>query len=515
MKKNLIYAMLLAVATISMTIFVACGKDPDFSTTPLGITGAAVDRELDTIAVGDVLALRGHVVPFNASEQFQGVTWSSTNTAIATVNNEGVVTALAVGTTGIVVRTVAAPNYTDTSWITVIPALIPVMAVELGDDALVMVMGTTQTLVPTFIPSNATIRSVTWESSDDAIVTVNSSGVVTPRGVGTATITVTTTNGGFTAEREVVVNWLPTTVTLNETTLRLEAGDSRQLTASLTPNNANVNRTVLWSSSDPTVATVTNTGLVTAIKDGQAIIMAISAGGGQVGTCVVTVGEGGEVCEPEVTAANIETFVPDPTVDAVAAFLAGTESTESPVSYEITEMSTRLLAFRTAYALVVPAFDKFMLVMPSVSGGTDIGPTTAPSRSLAFSIRYTTTDNMWNFATANLTTAPLVPMTGGEDNPNSDATFAGLRRVDRTGGFGDATPHSSTFASLSGELLAAVRGIFNVSGTSDLVVDNTSLIGTLCAPTGWTIIQDNCNPRKFWFRSKAAPSDWFVAMRQP
>jgi len=170
---------------------------------------------------------------------------------------------------------------------------------------------------------------------------------------------------------------------------------------------------------------------------------------------------------------------------------------------------------RAAYAAAVPEFDKFMLVMPSLATSTSEGAT----RSLGFSIRYQAPiANMWNFVTPNLGTAPLIRMDSvkpdGEVlfNPNWDARFAVMARVDRTTGFSGATPHSSTFGSLSGALLTAARGVFNPgSSTSTLEINNTSIVGTICNPAGFRIFQDGDN---FWFRSKADPTDWFKVERQ-
>jgi len=541
MKKLFIYAVFLAIAIISTTIFVSCNKDPDFSTTPLAVTGAEIRHAtIDTIAVGDVLPLRGNTVPNNATNQ--GVTWSSSVPEVAAVNNEGVVTALTAGTT-IITITTAQGNFTDTCRILVIPAAIPVTGVVLNEDLLELTIGTTGTtgqLTAIIAPTGATIQSATWKSSDETVATVNETGLVTARGVGAATITVTTTNGGFMAECEVIV--LPVAVTevrwslATMSTMSLEdVGSTGSLTVVVNPTSA-FNRTVVWVSSNPDVATVTQSSTnplnatVTAVEDGQAIITVINVSSGLATSCVVTVGVVIEPCT-SITAATIVSYVQDPSINSVATFLNGGAAT----TYDITEMSPRLDAWRTAYAAAIPEFDKFMLVMPSVATSTSSGEL----RSLAFRITYTSTENVWNFVTVNPEpgTIPsvlgpiVVPMADAGNNPNSDATFNELFRVDRTTGYpGGATPHSTTppffGQAADSPALDAVLGIFTSSGPSDgsssashtnpvnIAAPDNNLIGFLNSPTGFSIFQDPCDPNMFWFRSKANPTDWFVVVRQ-
>jgi hypothetical protein len=121
---------------------------------------------------------------------------------------------------------------------------------------------------------------------------VSASGLVTGVAIGSAVITVTTADGGFTATCAVTVTSGSTTipvtgVTLNKTTLDLYLDESETLIASVLPANA-TNKTVSWSSSAPSIATVTN-GLVTAKASGSAEITVTTQDGGFTAKCVVTV----------------------------------------------------------------------------------------------------------------------------------------------------------------------------------------------------------------------------------
>ena len=155
------------------------------------------------------------------------------------------------------------------------------------------------TLIATITPDNATNQNVTWESSDTKVVTVDN-GLVTAVAEGTATITVTTADGGKTATCEVTVTppakTPVTSVTLDKTRLTLDVGGSDTLTATVKPDDA-TNKAVTWSTSNEKVATVNN-GVVTAVGAGTATITAAASdGSGKTATCEVTVN--GPVLPPQ------------------------------------------------------------------------------------------------------------------------------------------------------------------------------------------------------------------------
>jgi uncharacterized protein YjdB len=150
--------------------------------------------------------------------------------------------------------------------------------------------GDTGTLVATVAPANATNKNVTWASDNEAVATVVN-GVVTPVAAGTATITVTTEDGGKTATCAVTVNPASvavTGVTLDQSTMTLTAGgDTGTLVATVAPANA-TNKNVTWSTSNAAVATVAN-GVVTPVAEGTATITVTTEDGGKTATCAVTV----------------------------------------------------------------------------------------------------------------------------------------------------------------------------------------------------------------------------------
>lgn len=167
----------------------------------VAVTGVSVSPTTATVGLGSTQQLNATISPANATNQ--NVTWTSSNTAVATVNASGLVTAVAAGTTTITVKTVDG-NKTATSTITV--AAIPVTSVAVSPTTASLYTGNTQQLTPTISPANATNKNVTWSSSNTAIATVNSSGLVTAVAAGTATITSTTQDGNKTASATITVN---------------------------------------------------------------------------------------------------------------------------------------------------------------------------------------------------------------------------------------------------------------------------------------------------------------------
>lgn len=172
------------------------------------------------------------------------------------------------------------------------PKTVPVSCVTLSQTAASLQVGEQVTLTATVEPGDAANKNVTWSSSDPAVATVEN-GVVTAQGAGSAVITVTTEDGGKTAQCQVTVAapqpiHIPVTgVTLAPSALSLEEGQSSSLTVAVEPSNATT-RDVAWSSSDPSVATVQN-GVVTAQGAGSAVVTATTVDGAFTAQCRVTV----------------------------------------------------------------------------------------------------------------------------------------------------------------------------------------------------------------------------------
>jgi hypothetical protein len=145
------------------------------------------------------------------------------------------------------------------------------------------------TLVAAVEPPDAKNKVVTWSSNRASVATVSSAGEVTPVGEGTATITVATDDGGHTATCDVTVVTAVTGVSLSQRSLSLVVGGaSATLEARDEPTGAS-NRNVTWSSTDEKVASVSPTGVVTALGSGIAAIRVTTEDGGVADTCDVAV----------------------------------------------------------------------------------------------------------------------------------------------------------------------------------------------------------------------------------
>ena len=142
----------------------------------------------------------------------------------------------------------------------------------------------------TFTPSDTSVTTVTWSSSDTSVATVSSSGLVTGKKAGTVTITakVPAENGGYITDTHTIqVKAVEVTgISLNASAKEVGVNLTTTLTATISPSNA-TNKTVAWTSSDPSVATVSG-GTVKGVSEGTATITATSSNG-LTATCVVTV----------------------------------------------------------------------------------------------------------------------------------------------------------------------------------------------------------------------------------
>ena len=252
-------------------------------------TGITLNRTSANIVKDKTLQLTATVTPSNTSNK--AVTWSSSNTTIATVNSSGLVTARRVGNCVITATTADGTNLSATCNITVDPQL--VTGLSLSQTSAEIVVDKTLTLTATVTPSNADNQALTWTSSDENIAVVNNNGRITAKAVGTARITARTTDGSNISAycNVTVLPQLATGISLNQTNLELNAGNSVQLTATITPANTTDKR-VIWSSSSPNTASVSSNGLVTANGKGECLITVTTLDGTNLSaTCHVTVND--------------------------------------------------------------------------------------------------------------------------------------------------------------------------------------------------------------------------------
>ncbi|WP_159083956.1 Ig-like domain-containing protein [Saccharobesus litoralis] len=174
---------------------------------------------------------------------------------------------------------------------------VSVTGVSLSDSSINLEVGGTRSLLATVLPSNATNKNVTWSSTNNNVATVNN-GVVTAESAGTATIRVTTQDGGHQASASVNVSgsntscsggWVSVTgVNLTAPSQTVADGQTLQLSAQVLPACAS-NKNVTYSSSNTSVAIVNSSGLVTARNPGTAVITVRTKNMGRTDTMTITV----------------------------------------------------------------------------------------------------------------------------------------------------------------------------------------------------------------------------------
>ncbi len=256
----------------------------------LPVESVTIDKTSIELTEGDSETLTATVKPDNATDK--SVSWKTGDSSVATVDANGTVTAVKSGETTITVTTNDGGK-TATCKVAVIARIYPVESVLLDKAEVTITEGETAELIATVKPDNATDKSVSWKSGDTSVATVDENGTITAVIPGETTITVTTTDGGKTAECKVTVSeriYPVDSVSLDKTSLSLVVGSSETLTATIKPDNA-TDKSVSWKSGDTSVATVDEEGKVTALKPGTATITVTTTDGGKTAECKVTVSE--------------------------------------------------------------------------------------------------------------------------------------------------------------------------------------------------------------------------------
>ncbi len=242
-------------------------------TVKVPVSSVVIEPTSMLLAPGETAQLQATVLPEDADNK--AVTWESSAPDKASVDSDGMVTALEPGEATITVIT-ADGGHTATALIEV---SIPVTGVSVEPQALLLMPGDTATITATIQPPEATNRHVTWTSHNPGVASVNQAGLVTAVAAGQTTITARA-DGGFWAPVTVEVGVPATGITIEPERLILLVSYTSTLTATVSPTDA-TDKTVTWASSQAEVATVDDNGMVEGLSDGTVIITA-TAGEGQV-----------------------------------------------------------------------------------------------------------------------------------------------------------------------------------------------------------------------------------------
>ena len=283
MKKIAFYLIAIAVALVT-----ACDDTRNFEdftyTVKAEVTGVELDKSTLEVALNETLTLNASITPSRALNQ--EVKWSSSNSNVATVSENGEVFGRELGTATITVTTVDGGK-TATCLVTV--SEMGATRVRINKTATQLNVGEEEILTATITPANTTNKQLTWSSSDEGVATVNQDGVVNAIARGVATITVTTASNE-THTCVVTVNQPVTGVELSRNTVALVVGESATLMATVLPANAN-NKDVKWKISNPAVIIEVDekTGelTVTRTKEGEVIISVVTVDGEFTASCTV------------------------------------------------------------------------------------------------------------------------------------------------------------------------------------------------------------------------------------
>lgn len=203
----------------------------------------------------------------------RSVTWSSSDPSIATVGTTGVVTATSAG-----IATISATAEGRSGTATVIVSDAPVAVVNVAPSTGQLVVGSSAQFLATALDAGGNVitgRPVTWNSSDPVIATVSAAGLVS--GLSAGTLQLTATIGGVSGAASVTVSNAPVaSVQVSPTSASLVVGATAQLVATArdSAGNSLLGRTTQWSSANPSVATVSGTGLVTGVGTGTVVVTA-------------------------------------------------------------------------------------------------------------------------------------------------------------------------------------------------------------------------------------------------
>lgn len=241
-------------------------------TVPIHLNGISLEKTSLNLRKGQSSdALSVVYDPVNTTDEFPTI-WSSSDESVATVNAQGVVTGLKEGTATIKVQV---GTFTATCDATV--SEIHANEIKVAEDTpSTLYKGQSYKLNVKVLPEDTTDDvELIYESSDDTVATVSADGTVAAVKEGTARITIKTTDGRVSTVYEVTVKEIPLQkIVFQEEVTPLEEGKTAQLAILYNPADTTDAKDATWSSSDESVATINQNGLLTAVKAGKATITA-------------------------------------------------------------------------------------------------------------------------------------------------------------------------------------------------------------------------------------------------
>ena len=253
------------------------GTVESFSTGSVPVERVVLDKDqVSLFSIGDTLTLKATVFPADATNK--EIQWFSSNSLIATIDQHGMVRATDNGEAFITVMS-RDQEKKDTCFITVAQR---VLSISLNKTTLNLNEKETHSLVATVSPNNSANKEIRWQSSNNSIATVDSTGKVTAVSKGSTTIWAFATDGSEKRTScSVNVSRLVSSLTFDKEEITIHNGESSSINAIILPSDAS-NMSLEWSSSNPVVATVSSNGLVRGVSRGVATITAKTKDGSEI-----------------------------------------------------------------------------------------------------------------------------------------------------------------------------------------------------------------------------------------
>lgn len=238
-------------------------------------TSVQVSPTSRKLMVGETLQIQSSVTPKNATNQ--QVTYASSNTLVAFVNDEGLVQATGKGTCEIVITTSSGAS--NKVQLTVEEPTIAVSDLEVSPVSYQGTVGQAFSIATRLLPDNASDKTVHYQSNDTSVASVNQVGMVSLKKEGATTILVQTKNG-ITKQIPVTVKAVEKQVIVDKGNVKISLEDTSKIHASITPSNDGKNQ-VIYTSSNPNVVTVDDKGNIKGVGIGDATITTTLLGSSQ------------------------------------------------------------------------------------------------------------------------------------------------------------------------------------------------------------------------------------------
>ena len=223
---------------------------------PIEVESLTFDITEKDLYIGESFTIVATISPSDAT--YKDVEWSSSDSGVATVDSNGNVTSVKEGEC--IITATASDGKIATCKVTVRP--VDIESIQLDVTQKTLVEGEDFTFTVTITPTNATYKEITWMSSDSSVAVVDNNGKVTGIKEGNCVISAQTTDNKV-VECDVTVKPVPvSSVTLSSSRVQMLVGDTRTLTYNVTPSHAKIT-SVVWSTDDESVATVSVDGVVT------------------------------------------------------------------------------------------------------------------------------------------------------------------------------------------------------------------------------------------------------------